>query len=188
MMRYYLSLGSNLGDETENLARLRCLLEQSGIRVVRASSLYRTQPVGLAGQPWFLNQVLEIDTSLGPRGLLHLLKKVETTLGRKPGPVNGPRVLDIDILLAGDLVLKTKNLVIPHPRMPQRNFVLVPLKEIAPRAVHPVLKMTVFDLCRVSQDSAVVRKLRSRREDRWRAGGSTPYMKRKKSPARRRGH
>jgi 2-amino-4-hydroxy-6-hydroxymethyldihydropteridine diphosphokinase len=187
-MQYYLSLGSNLGEETRNLARARRLLERNGIQIVRSSSLYRTQPLGMSDQPWFTNQVIEIATALRPPGLLRLLKKVEKTLGRRPGPINGPRLIDIDILLAGDLVMKGKNLIIPHPRLQQRNFVLVPLKEIAPEAVHPVLKLTVLDLCKTSKDPALVRKLKPRRDDRCRVDGSIGDMKLKKRPAGRQTH
>jgi 2-amino-4-hydroxy-6-hydroxymethyldihydropteridine diphosphokinase len=187
-MQYYLSLGSNLGEETRNLARARRLLERSGIQVVRSSSLYRTQPVGMSDQPWFLNQVLEIATSLRPQELLRLLKKAEKALGRSPGPVNGPRVIDIDILLAGDLVIKGKNLIIPHPRLQHRNFVLAPLREIAPEAVHPVLKLTVLDLYKVSEDPAIVRKLSLRRGNRRQAGKGTAYENPGKGGAGRQGH
>ena len=175
-MRYYLSLGSNLGEETRNLARARSLIERSGIQIVRSSSLYSTQPVGMSDQPWFANQVIEIATALRPPGLLRLLKKVEKTLGRRPGPINGPRLIDIDILLAGDLVLTEKDLVIPHPRLQHRNFILVPLKEIAPEAVHPVTKTTVLDLFKTSRDPAIVRKLRPRRDELRRAGRGTAKL------------
>jgi 2-amino-4-hydroxy-6-hydroxymethyldihydropteridine diphosphokinase len=179
-MRYYLSLGSNLKEKTRNLARARRLLERSGVRIVRSSSLYHTQPVGKSDQPWFINQVIEIATALRPQGLLRLLKSIERKLGRRPSPVNGPRLIDLDILLAGDLVMKGKTLIIPHPRLRQRNFVLVPLEEIAPDAVHPVVKKTVLDLCRSSEDPAVVRRLRPRRSARQRAGQSAGEIKTRK--------
>jgi 2-amino-4-hydroxy-6-hydroxymethyldihydropteridine diphosphokinase len=169
-MRYYLSLGSNIGKKERNLARARRLLERSGIRIVRSSSVYRTEPVGMSRQPWFVNQVIEIATALRPQGLLRLLKKAEKDLGRRPGPVNGPRPIDLDILLAGERVVKGKGLVIPHPRLAQRNFVLVPLEEIAPRTIHPLFKKTVSELCRVSEDTAVVRRLRPRRVASRRTG------------------
>jgi 2-amino-4-hydroxy-6-hydroxymethyldihydropteridine diphosphokinase len=187
-MRYYLSLGSNVGEKSENLGRARRLLERSGIRVVRSSSLYRTQPVGTSDQPWFVNQVIEIATALRPQGLLRLLKKVEKALGRRPGPVNGPRMIDLDILLAGNLVMKGKKLTIPHPRLPQRNFVLVPLEEIAPDTVHPITKKTVLDLCRASQDPAVVRKLKPHRDAPKRAGRSAGEINPKKGRTGRPDH
>lgn len=187
-MRYFLSLGSNLGEETKYLARARRLLERSGIQIVRSSSLYSTQPVGMSDQPWFANQVIEIATALRPPGLLRLLKKVEKTLGRRPGPINGPRLIDIDILLAGDLVMKGKNLIIPHPRLDKRNFVLVPLKEIAPETIHPVTKTTVSDLCKTSEDAAIVRRLRPCRDDRNRAGRGAGDINPKKGCAGRQTH
>lgn len=186
-MRYYLSLGSNIGEKKRNLARARRLLERSGIRIVRSSSLYYTQPVGMSDQPWFVNQVIEISTALRPQGLLRLLKKVEKDLGRRTGPVNGPRRMDLDILLAGDLVVRGKKLIIPHPRLPQRNFVLVPLEEIAPDTIHPLIKKTVSELCRDSEDSAVVRRLRPRRCAGWRAGQSAGEVKPKKERKGRQG-
>ncbi len=187
-MRYYLSLGSNLGEKTENLARARGLLERGGIRIVRSSSLYRTQPVGMSDQPWFVNQVIEIATALRPQGLLRVLKKAEKELGRRAGPANGPRIIDMDILLAGNLVVEGKKLVIPHPRLPQRNFVLVPLEEIAPDTVHPVIKKTVLDLRRASPDPAVVRKLKPRRGAGKRAGRSGGEINPKKKHTGKQGH
>jgi 2-amino-4-hydroxy-6-hydroxymethyldihydropteridine diphosphokinase len=126
--------------------------------ILKASSVYRTEPVDFAGQPWFLNQVLEVRTKLGPQELLDLAKSIESRMKRVPTVPKGPRTIDVDILLAGDAVIDTPGLTIPHPRLAQRNLVLIPLSEIAPRAVHPVLRKTVRELARESPDPSVVFK------------------------------
>jgi 2-amino-4-hydroxy-6-hydroxymethyldihydropteridine diphosphokinase len=159
-MKCFLSLGSNLGNKRKNLARSLCFLARGGVDVLRASSLYRTQPVGQEGQPWFYNQVVEVNTRLGPYNLLRLIKRIEKSMGRIAAPGCSPRPIDIDILLAGNRVVRTKNLFIPHPRMHLRNFVLVPFKEISPGTVHPVLKVKISTLWKKSHDPSVVRKLR----------------------------
>jgi len=172
-MRYYLSLGSNLGNRKKNLALASSLLAEEGIEIIRASSIYRTQPVDYTDQPWFYNQVLEVDTALDPLTLLGHLKSIETRMKRLPAADKGPRTIDIDILLAGKTVIQTRKLMIPHPRMCRRNFVLVPLDEIAPDAVHPLLHLRIDDLMDLSGDPSIVRKLPSRGEtkhDRAAAG------------------
>lgn len=158
-MKYFLSLGSNLGHRRANLARASCLLRENGIAVVRASSIYRTEPVDVLDQPWFYNQVLEVDAAISPLTLLGVVKSVERQMKRLPTVDKGPRRIDIDILLAGKTVVQTRRLMIPHPRMDRRNFVLVPLREIAPHAVHPLLHERIEDLAGRSRDSAVVRKI-----------------------------
>ena len=157
-MVYYLGLGGNLGRRAANLARARRLLAAEGVEIIRASSIYETEPVDYPDQPWFLNQVLEVRTALDPPGLLRLARSVETALKRVPTVAKGPRTIDIDILLAGDLVVDTPDLVIPHPRLHLRNFVLAPLSEIAPKTVHPALGRTVADLARASADPCRVKR------------------------------
>lgn len=165
-MRYFLGLGSNLGDPRKNLVRARRHLAGNGLKIRKASSLYLTEPVGFPGQPWFLNQVVQVETGLSPWELLGLVKLVETKMGRTPGSRNGPRVIDIDILLADGTVVDTSALSVPHPRLAERNFALVPLAEIAPRAVHPGLKKTVRALLRESPDRSRVEKASARPEPR----------------------
>ncbi len=157
-MIYDLSLGGNLGRRAANLARARKLLAAAGVEILKASSVYETEPVDHADQPWFLNQVLEVRTGLEPPELLRLAKSIEAELKRRPTVAKGPRTIDIDILLAGDLIVDTPELVVPHPRLHLRNFVLVPLKEIGPRLRHPVLGQTVAELCRASADPCRVAK------------------------------
>ncbi len=132
----YLALGSNLGDRRANLAaaveRLR-----AQVAVERISSIYDSEPAYVDDQPRFLNAVLRGRTRLSPRALLAFAKAVERELGRVPGPRFGPRLIDVDILLYDDLAIATAELTIPHPRMAERPFVLVPLAEIAPEFVPP---------------------------------------------------
>ncbi|MBP7707688.1 MAG: 2-amino-4-hydroxy-6-hydroxymethyldihydropteridine diphosphokinase [Candidatus Aminicenantes bacterium] len=163
---YVLGLGGNLGRRAANLARARRLLEKGGVAVVRASPVYETEPVGFAGQSAFLNQVLEVRSELDPPALLRLAKSVETALKRTPAVTNGPRTIDIDILLAGDHVEAGPDLVVPHPRMHLRNFVLVPLDDIAPDLRHPVLGRTVRELKEACPDRSRVERFAGRRRRR----------------------
>lgn len=162
-MIYFLSLGSNLGSRAKNLAAAARLLRENGIEVLRASSVYETEPVDHLDQPWFANRVLEVRSSLDPHALLKLAKSIEARMKRVPTVAKGPRTIDIDILFAGDTILDTPDLVIPHPRLAQRNFVLVPLCEIAPEIRHPVLGKTIRELALESPDaSRVMAKKRCR--------------------------
>ncbi len=132
----YLGLGSNLGDREANVARAVDFLSQR-VRVEGLSSLYETEPVGYRDQPRFLNAVCRVSTGLGPGELLSLARAVEGRLGRTPSFPNAPRPMDIDILFYADRVLEGPELRIPHPRLTERAFVLVPLAEMAPDLVHP---------------------------------------------------
>ena len=152
----YLGLGSNLGDREQNLARATDLLAQR-VKIDSMSSLYVTEPVDYKDQPLFLNAVCRIRTSLAPEELLGLAKRIEAAMGRKPSFVNGPRPIDIDILFYGDLVVNIPRLVIPHPRVQERAFVLVPLAEIASRLVHPVTGQTVGEMVGRLKDRKGVR-------------------------------
>jgi len=141
----YVALGSNLGDRQATLDRAVLLLRaQPGVRLKRVSSSYETAPVGgPSGQAEYLNAAAEIETDLAPEELLRRLLDIEQQLGRIRGEPNAPRTLDLDLLLYGDLARPSPNPVLPHPRMNERRFVLVPLAEIAPNAIHPGLKVTI---------------------------------------------
>jgi len=159
-MRYWLGLGSNEGDSAANLAEAARRLEAEGIHIVCRSPVFRTEPVGFKEQAWFLNQALEISTELGPSALLRTAKKIEKAMGRKPGPRNGPRPIDIDILLAEGAVVRTAALEIPHPRLAERRFALAPLARIAPDRIHPLLKKRIRTILRDCRDTAKVVRTR----------------------------
>lgn len=141
----YLGLGTNLGNRLANLQKAVDELPPQ-VNVRRASSIYESEPWGYTDQPSFLNQVLEVETGLPPTALLEYLKQIEQKLGRKPTFRYGPRLIDIDILFWGDQVIDLPSLAIPHPRLPERAFMLVPLAEIAPDLRHPASHKTVLEM------------------------------------------
>jgi 2-amino-4-hydroxy-6-hydroxymethyldihydropteridine diphosphokinase len=153
----YLALGSNIGDRRANLTGALERLAAADLRIVRASAIYETEPRDLPSQPWFLNQVAEAETSLFPRQLLARTQKIERDLGRKRTQPKGPRVIDIDILLFGEVVIHTPGLEVPHPRMLERRFVLEPLSELAPELRHPLTRRTVREALAAVTDQHVKR-------------------------------
>jgi 2-amino-4-hydroxy-6-hydroxymethyldihydropteridine diphosphokinase len=155
----FLSLGSNLGNRAANLRGAIAALAEADLRVNKISSFYETEPVDYLDQPWFLNCVVEAETSLAPMDLLYALRKIESQLGSKKEFAKGPRLLDIDILLYDDLAVELPELQIPHPSMLQRNFVLAPLAEIAPDLKHSSWSGTAQQMFACSSDQGKIRKL-----------------------------
>lgn len=142
----YIGIGSNVGKRKENCYRALTLLKQQCINITKMSSFHETEPWGYENQPLFLNMVIEAETELGPRELLKTLQKIEKTLGREKFFKWGPRAIDLDILLFDNMTVQGNDLMIPHPLMHIREFVLKPLCEIAPALRHPVLKASVQEL------------------------------------------
>ncbi len=161
MKRAYLSLGSNLGDRKSNIERALSRLNSARVRILRVSSLYRTEPVGYKPQPWFLNCAAEAETDLMPLQLLGRCQAVQRELGRRPGVRNGPRTIDIDILLYENAEVHSPEMTIPHPRMAERRFVLVPLSEIAGEARHPATQRSVREMLEETTDRSQVIRLKS---------------------------
>jgi len=154
----YLALGSNIGEREQNLREAIRLLGAANIRITKISSIYETEPVDYLDQPWFLNAVLVAQTELPPAQLLGILRAIESQMGSKKAFAKGPRLIDLDILLYDDAAIDTPDLQVPHPRMLQRNFVLIPLAEIAPALRHPSWSASVAELLSRSQDPGMVRK------------------------------
>lgn len=142
----YLSLGSNIGDRAAHLRRALTQLNDAGLKVLRVSPVYETEPVDYTDQRWFLNLVVEAETDLFPRQLLARTARIERTLGRVRAVSKGPRSIDIDILLYGQVRMRTGELEIPHPRMVERRFVLAPLCDLAPDLRHPASGRTIREL------------------------------------------
>jgi len=147
MATAYLGLGSNLGNKKKNLFNaVQCLKQIPQVSVKKVSRFYCTKPMYMVNQPDFLNAVVKIKTAVEPEDLLVAVKTIEKTLGRRSRIRYGPRIVDIDVLLYGRKCMKTAWLTIPHKRMHERPFVLKPLRDIAPNAIHPVLKKRIRNL------------------------------------------
>jgi 2-amino-4-hydroxy-6-hydroxymethyldihydropteridine diphosphokinase len=158
LKQVYLSLGSNIGNRVANVRKAIQELDRVRVKVRRVSSFYRTEPVDFSSQAWFLNCVVEATTGLMPMQLLKAVKSAERAAGRRPGVSKGPRPIDIDILLYENVVVRSWLLTIPHARMSERRFVLVPLRELAPEARHPATRRTVLEMLQETRDlSQVVR-------------------------------
>jgi 2-amino-4-hydroxy-6-hydroxymethyldihydropteridine diphosphokinase len=153
----YLGLGSNIGNREEHLRRAVEQLEGPDLRIVGLSPVYETEPVEYTQQPWFVNQVAQAETELFPMQLLARLGRVERALGRVRGIPKGPRVIDIDILFFGRAVVRTAKLEIPHPRIAERRFVLVPLADLAPDLRHPGTRKTIREMLEAAPPNKVRR-------------------------------
>lgn len=160
MAQVFISLGSNLGDRIAFLGQaLSMLSEQKGIAIKKFSSLYETEPVGVKNQPQFINQVVEVETSIPVSDLMNILKHMEKKIGRTETIHWGPREIDMDLLYYNSLVYNDEIVRVPHPEIANRRFVLVPLKEIASEFIDPVRKQTVHELLHNCQDTSTVRKI-----------------------------
>jgi 2-amino-4-hydroxy-6-hydroxymethyldihydropteridine diphosphokinase len=156
IQKVYISTGSNLGDRKAYLDRAVSALARIGA-ISQISPCFETEPVGFPDQPWFLNQAIELETRLSPRRLLKYCQRIEASCGRSRTFPNAPRTLDIDILLYGDLLINSPDLVIPHPRLVDRRFVLEPLARIASHVMHPALGKSIGSLLEACRDSSEVR-------------------------------
>lgn len=146
MARVYIGIGSNLGKRQYNCKEAIKKIEEKGLCIKKLSSMYETKPWGLKEQPLFINMVIEVETEKSPEELLKMLKEIETEMGRIKTVRWGPRIIDLDILLYNNEIIDQEDLKIPHPFLHQRDFVLLPLSEIAPEITHPLLKKTIKQL------------------------------------------
>jgi 2-amino-4-hydroxy-6-hydroxymethyldihydropteridine diphosphokinase len=158
MYRAYLLTGSNMGNRLAFLGQAVQYIEQDCGTIVQQSAIYETAPWGLKDQASFLNQALLLETSLSPALLMQQLLHIETRMGRIRTVKLGPRIIDLDILLIDSIIMSSDILELPHPALPARRFALLPLCEIAPQIVHPILKLTMFNLLEICTDDSDVQK------------------------------
>ncbi|MBI5967168.1 MAG: 2-amino-4-hydroxy-6-hydroxymethyldihydropteridine diphosphokinase [Deltaproteobacteria bacterium] len=146
-MLVYIGIGSNLGDKLGNCRRaIAAIVADRRNQLMKCSPFYQTEPVGKKDQDWFVNGVVAVETSQGPREFLDFLLAIERMMGRERGEPWGPRVIDLDLLFFGNEILKEGDLQIPHPRLHERRFVLVPLRDIAPHHGHPLIGKTISQI------------------------------------------
>ena len=156
----YIGIGSNLGDKVYQCEKaISDILRADQSKLLAKSSLFKTKPIGYTSQDWFVNSVIKIETDLKPLDLLRLLKDIESRLGREKTFRWGPRVIDLDILLFDEEEIEMEGLQIPHPRLQERQFVLIPLAEIDPEVIHPVLKKTIRELLENIKEDQGVEKI-----------------------------
>jgi 2-amino-4-hydroxy-6-hydroxymethyldihydropteridine diphosphokinase len=159
MAKVYIGIGSNLGNKGENIQKSLIALERWGVKILMSSKLYETEPVGPIEQPWFLNMAVCGQTALLPEELLKAIHSIELSLGRERREKWGPRTIDLDILFYDDAIIDIPGLTIPHREIANRKFVLIPMDELVPGFMHPVLKKTVGNLLKECPDKAIVRPL-----------------------------
>jgi 2-amino-4-hydroxy-6-hydroxymethyldihydropteridine diphosphokinase len=158
----YIGIGSNLGIPKENCTNaIEKISSTKDIKIISKSSFYRTEPIGGVQQGWFVNSAIEIKTDLSPENLLSVLLNLELAMGRIRKEKWGPRLIDLDLLFYGNLVLENKSLTLPHPEIQNRKFVLVPMSEIAENLIHPTLKKTIKTLLQESSDVTIVKKIKN---------------------------
>lgn len=158
MNHVYLMIGGNIGNRLDNLENARNSIDKRCGPIQKQSSIYETEAWGMKDQPAFYNQALCIETTLSPEALMAMLLNIETSMGRERLIPLGPRTIDLDIIYYNQTIIEAQGLIIPHPRLAARNFVLAPLVEIAPDFEHPILKKTNFQLYEASTDTSVVYK------------------------------
>lgn len=152
MNKIYLGLGSNIGDSKKNIESALLMLSKK-VNILNKSSYYETEPIGFKDQPWFLNAVIEGETDLNPRELLDFTQSIERDMKRVKTILNGPRIIDVDILLYEDIKMDTETLIIPHPRIHERAFVMVPLFELAPNLI--INNMQIEDIIRKNKGEEI---------------------------------
>jgi len=166
-MKAFVGIGSNIGDRMGNcLKAISMINDVDGCSVIKRSSFYRTEPIGYKDQNWFVNCIILVETKFSPYELLMQLQEIEKSMGREKGIKWGPRLIDLDIIMYDNLIMDNGKLTIPHPLMHKRRFVLIPMNEIAPSVIHPVLNKTIKEILNsLSEDGQAVFLVRDKRCD-----------------------